>query len=350
MPVDMGVLKPLLDDKAVNEIMVNRFDLIFAEHNGKLKPTNIKFDSERSLYQLIETLAGDRGTVLSNENPFLDTYLEDGSRVNAVIPPMSVGSPTITIRKFSKDPFSLTDLVTFQAMTDRCAYFLQLCVHAKTNIIVSGGTSSGKTTLLNALSAIIPLEERIVTIEDTPELRLSHNNWVRLESVPNHGGKEVSIRQCLSNALRMRPDRIIVGECRGPETFDMLQAMNTGHDGSLTTIHANSPRDCLARMESLILASQDYPMTALRKQIVSAVDIIVQVKRDRSGERRVTDILELTGVEESVITSQSIFEQNDMEVAEVNGLVPQVVKKIHDSGLKVPPDFFNPEAQFQIGK
>ncbi len=350
MGIDLGVLKPLLDDQAVNEIMVNRFNSIFAEHNGKLKPTNVEFSSERELYSLIEELAKERGTVLTNEHPYLDSYLDDGSRVNAVIPPMAVDGPTLTIRKFSEEPYSLLDLISLQTMSDRCAYFLQLCVHAKANIIVSGGTSSGKTTLLNALSAIIPPEERIITIEDTPELKLIHSNWVRLESVPNFDNNGITIRQCVINALRMRPDRIIVGECRGKETFDMLQAMNTGHDGSLTTVHANSPRDCLARIESLILASQDYPMTALRKQMVSAIDLIVQIKRDRSGERRITEIMELSGIEENVITSQSVFRQNDMEVAEVNGLVPHVASTIQDCGLKIPKNFFNPDIPFTLDK
>ncbi len=347
MAQDMRVLRSLFEDSAINEIMVNRYDQIFVEHNGKLEPTNIQFDSEQDLYRLIEELAHQRGTILSNKQPFLDTFLEDGSRVNAVIPPMSVDGPALTIRRFSENPFALSDLISLQCLSDRCAYFLQLCVHAKTNIIVSGGTSSGKTTLLNVLSALIPTDERIITIEDTPELNLVHSNWVRLESVPNFNENSITIRDCLRNALRMRPDRIIIGECRGAEAFDMLQALNTGHDGSLTTVHANSPRDCLARLESLILASQDYPLTALRKQIVSAIDIIVQVKRDRSGERRITDILELTGIEETVITTQSIFEQDDMEVAEVNGLVPQIMSAFQECGLKIPNNFFDPNTYFK---
>lgn len=346
MAIDLGVLKPLLEDTAVTEIMVNRFNKVFAEHNGKLRLTNIKFPSEQALVKYIGSIAAARSVSLDSESYILDTYLDDGSRVNAVLPPMAVDGASLTIRKFSQDRYTLADLVSLQALSPRCAHFIQLCIQSKLNVVISGGTSSGKTTLLNACAQLIPKDERIVTIEDTPELKLAHENWVRLEAVSNVHHRGASIKECLRNALRMRPDRIIVGECRGAETFEMLQAMNTGHDGSITTIHANSPRDCLARIESLTLSHIDLPILALRQQIVSSIDLLVQVKRDRSGERRITDVCELTGIEGNMITTQSIFVQNQMEIAEPVGLVPQLILAIQDCGLEVPTKFFDPDADF----
>ena len=346
--VDFGILRPLMEDATVNEIMVNGFDKIFIERRGKLEKTKLSFGSAKSLLQFVAAIAKSKGVELTSERPYLDSHLPDGSRLNIVVPPMAVDSPALTFRRFSPQIYQLKDLVALGTLSDRCAYFLNLCVKARANIIISGGTSSGKTTFLNALVDVIPRDERIVTIEDTPELRIANPNWVRLEAVHTMRGDGISVRDCLVNALRMRPDRIIVGECRKNETFEMLQAMNTGHSGSLTTIHANTARDCLSRIESLVLSHADFPLPALRKQIVSALDIIVQLRRDKSGERIVTDVLELTGTEGDMITAQNIFALDAMEHAVPSGLSPKFAAEILECGLKIPDGFFDPKAQFRV--
>ena len=346
--LDYGVLKPLIGDGSINEIMVNGHEKIFVEQKGQILSTELKFKDQKALEQLIQSIAFVRGVEITPKVPFLDTYLDDGSRVHIVIPPMAVDGPILTIRKFMEHHHSLKDLVNIGTLTERCAYFLDLCIRDQANMIISGGTSSGKTTFLNALATQIPLTERIITIEDTPEIKLKHPNWARLESVPKYGAEGLTARDCLINALRMRPDRIIVGECRRDETFEMLQAMNTGHDGSLTTMHANSPRDCIARIESLVLSSMDFPMAALRRQIVSAVDIIIQLRHDRSGDRMVTDVMELSGIEQNTITTQSVFALDRNDNAEPTGLVPKIAEQMKKRGLNIPDGFFDPKVLFKL--
>jgi pilus assembly protein CpaF len=344
--MDFGPISSLLQDDSINEIMVNSFDSVFIEKSGRIEPTTVNFGSRKELEQFIASLGKSLGGNLSRETPFLDAQLENGSRINIVVPPMAFAGPTLTIRKFPSLALTLDRLVSMGTLTSRCAHFLKLCVRGRVNLIVSGGTSSGKTTFLNALTEFIPEDERIITIEDTPELNLNHQNWVRLCSVNTIKGESITTRDCLVNALRMRPDRIIVGECRRNETFEMLQAMNTGHSGSLTTVHANTPRDCLSRIESLILSHADFPLGALRKQIVSAIDIIVQLRRDKSGERIVTEVLELTGTEGDIITAQNIFSLNSMEESAPTGILPKLSEKLLEKGIPIPAGFFNPDKPF----
>lgn len=341
-----------LNDDSISEIMVNRHNLVFIEKEGKISPTTAKFESEMALQELIQEIALSCGREIHRNHPFMDAYLPDGSRVNAVIPPMAPKGASLTIRKFRKAPFSLQNYIEIGSLTDKAAFFLHACIMARMNLIVSGGTGSGKTTFLNALSGLIPENQRIITIEDVAELNLRHPNWVRLESVLVPNGDPVTTRDCLINALRMRPDRIIVGECRRSETFEMLQAMNTGHDGSMTTVHANSPRDCLTRIESLIIASGiDAPIQAMRKQMSSAVDLIVQLKRDKTGQRLVTDIVEVTGMEENTITTQTLFsrkkEGSKASEGDLNtiGLVPSFMPKFAENGIQFPPNFFDPNTK-----
>lgn len=346
--LDFGILAPLLNDETINEVMVNAFDKVFVERRGKLELTKLSFGSQARFETFVLGLAKARGFELNTERPCLDSTLPDGSRLNIVIPPMAVGSPALTLRRFAPQIYQLKDLVELGTLTDRCAYFLSLCVKARANIIISGGTSSGKTTFLNALADLIPRDERIVTIEDTPELRLSHPNWIRLEAVHSLHAPTITVRDCLVNSLRMRPDRIIVGECRKNETFEMLQAMNTGHTGSLTSIHANTTRDCLARIESLVLSHADFPLPALRKQIVSAVNFVLQLRRDKSGERILTDVLELTGTEGESITAQSIFALDEMEHSAPTGLQPKFAEEIKACGYKIPDGIFDPAVPFRL--
>lgn len=355
--LNFGPLEGLLQDDTVTEIMVNRHDKVFVEREGKLSesPANI-FPAEAMLLDLIQAIAVGSGREISTAHPFMDSYLPDGSRVNATLPPMAPNGATLTIRKFRKTPFTMQDYLRLDTLNDKAAYFLHACVMARLNIVVSGGTGTGKTTFLNALSGLIPQGERIITIEDVAELHIQKPNWVRLERVHVPGRPVVSTRDCLVNALRMRPDRILVGECRRDETFEMLQAMNTGHDGSMTTVHANSSRDCLTRLESLILTSNvEIPLAALRRQIASAVQIIVQLRRNKNGQRVVQEIVELTGMEQNMITSQAIFSrdrrkgpregaggapENDPLIAA--GLVPTFVSRFADAGIQLPPNFFDP--------
>jgi len=306
----LGPLEDLLADTAVTEIMVNRKDQIYVEKNGKVSLSPKIFNSDISLLGIISRIVNPIGRRIDESSPMVDARLQDGSRVNAVIPPMALNGPCITIRKFSKDPFTVQNMVEFNTISRSIAKFLKICVENRKNIVISGGTGSGKTTTLNILSSFIPEDERIVTIEDAAELQLVQDHVVRLESrPPNIEGKgEITIRHLVKNALRMRPDRIVVGECRGGETLDMLQAMNTGHDGSLTTAHANSPVDMLSRLETMVMMSgEDLPSRAIREQIAAAVDIIVQQTRLTCGSRKVTYVSEVKGIEDDKIILQDIF-------------------------------------------
>jgi pilus assembly protein CpaF len=305
-----GPLQRLLDDPTVTEIMVNGPDMVYVEKNGKLTRSSARFASEEHLRRVIERIVSRVGRRIDESSPLVDARLSDGSRVNAVVPPLAFNGSSLTIRKFSADPFKVADLIGFGTLTPEMAELLQACVQARLNIIVSGGTGTGKTTLLNVLSSFIPDGERIITIEDAVELQLQQDHVVRLESRPSNieGKGEISIRDLVRNSLRMRPDRIVVGEVRGGECLDMLQAMNTGHDGSLSTVHANSPRDAIARLETLVLmAGMDLPLRAIREQLSSAVDVIVQLSRLRDGTRRVTAVTEVQGMEGQTVTLQDAF-------------------------------------------
>ena len=307
---DYGPITPLLNDDTISEVMVNGADQVYVERKGQLTMTEVKFPSNAELIRVIREIAAFVGRRIDEDSPMVDCRLPDGSRVNAIIPPLAIDGASLTIRKFAKDPYTVQDLIGFGTLTAEAAAFLEACVKAHFNILVAGGTGSGKTTTLNVLSSFIPDNERVVTIEDAAELQLRQPHKVRLESRPARldGSGRVAIRDLVVNALRMRPDRIVIGECRSGEALDMLQAMNTGHDGSLTTIHANSPRDTLARLETLVLMSGvDLPQRAIREQIASAIHIIVQQSRLRDGSRRITNITEIVGREGDTITLQDVF-------------------------------------------
>ena len=307
---DYGPITALLNDASISEVMVNGPNQVYIERKGQLTPVDVKFASDAELIRVIREIAAYVGRRIDEESPMVDCRLPDGSRVNAVIPPLAIDGASLTIRKFARDPFTVQDLISFGSLTAEAAGFLEACVKAQFNILVAGGTGSGKTTTLNVLSSFIPDNERVVTIEDAAELQLRQPHKVRLESRPSRvdGTGRVSIRELVVNALRMRPDRIVIGECRSGEALDMLQAMNTGHDGSLTTIHANSPRDTLARLETLVLMSGvDLPQRAIREQIASAIHVIVQQSRLRDGSRRIMNITEVVGREGDTITLQDVF-------------------------------------------
>ena len=321
-----GPIEPLLKDNTVTEIMVNGPKQVWVERNGKLEKTVIEFDDDDHVMRIIDRIVSPLGRRIDESSPMVDARLPDGSRINAVIPPISLVGPCLTIRKFSRDPLTVDDLIRFGTMTPEIAQFLKACVNARLNIVVSGGTGSGKTTLLNVLSSFIPSDERIVTIENAAELQLRQEHVVTLESrPPNIEGKgEVTIRDLVINALRMRPDRIVVGECRGGEALDMLQAMNTGHDGSMTTVHSNSPRDTLHRLETMVLmAGMDLPVRAIREQIASALDLIIHMARLKDGSRKIVAITEVQGMEGDVIVLQDIFvfEQTGFENGKVLGRI-----------------------------
>jgi pilus assembly protein CpaF len=347
-----GPLERLLLDDSVSEIMVNGADEVWVERQGRLYETSVRFNDESHLRRIINKMVAQIGRRIDESSPMVDARLPDGSRVNAVIPPLSLSGPLVTIRKFSNKRLDLTELIRLGTLSSDTVDFLQRCVLAQLNVLISGGTGSGKTTLLNALSAAISDAERIVTIEDAAELQLKQNHVLRLESRPKNieGEGEVTIRALVRNALRMRPDRIIVGEVRGPEALDMLQAMNTGHDGSLTTVHANSPRDALARVETMVLmAGYDLPLRAIRQQIASALDLIIHLERLEDGTRRITAITEVQRMESEVITLQDIFEFRVERVTpervvmgqlEPTGLRPTFLYKFEKRGVSLPVDLF----------
>jgi pilus assembly protein CpaF len=346
-----GPLEPLLADESITEIMVNGPQKVFIERQGKLEKVKISFESDEHLMRIIDRIVSPLGRRIDESSPYVDARLPDGSRVNAIIPPLALNGPTLTIRKFSKTPLTVDDLIRFGSITPEAIEFLNACVNARLNVIVSGGTGSGKTTLLNILSGFIPGDERIVTVENAAELQLRQEHVVTLESrPPNIEGKgEVTIRDLVINCLRMRPDRIVVGECRGGEALDMLQAMNTGHDGSLTTLHSNSPRDTLSRLETMcLMAGMDLPMRAIREQIASAVDLIVHEERMRDGSRKIVNITEVQGMEGDVIVMSDIFafEQQGIEGGRVigrlkpTGLRPKFVDRIEAANIHLPAGIF----------
>jgi len=355
--IGFGPIEPLLQDPQISEVMVNGPHNVYIEQGGKIFKTDITFDDDDHVRRIIDRIVSPLGRHVDESSPMVDARLPDGSRVNVIIPPISLIGPTVTIRKFSKKPLEVDDLIRLGSMTPEIAEFLRACVASRLNIVVSGGTGSGKTTLLNVLSGFIPNDERIITIEDAAELQLRQEHVVRLEArPPNIEGKgAVTIRDLVINALRMRPDRIVVGECRGREALDMLQAMNTGHDGSLTTGHANSPRDMLARLETMVLmAGMDLPVRAIREQISAAIDLIIQQSRLQDGSRKITQITEVQGMEGDVIVLQDIFvfEQEGIENGRVIGYIrptgirPKFMPKIEDAGIRLPPSVFGISDRF----
>jgi pilus assembly protein CpaF len=346
-----GPIEPLLHDGTVTEVMVNGPGQVYIERKGKLELTNVVFRNDEHVMHIIDRIIAPMGRRIDESSPKVDARLPDGSRVNAIIPPLSLTGPVITVRKFSTNPYTVNDLVGFGTATPEMFEFLRACVEARLNIFVSGGTGSGKTTFLNVLSSFIPNDERIVTVEDAAELQLRQEHVVTLESRPANleGEGEIPIRLLVRNALHMRPDRIIVGECRGGESLDMLQAMNSGHDGSLSTGHANTPRDMLSRIETMVLmAGYELPLRSIREQIASAVDLIVHTARLKDGGRRVVNITEVYGIEEDEILTQDIFafEQTDFVDGKIigklkpTGIRPTFMPKFKENGIEMPPDDF----------
>jgi pilus assembly protein CpaF len=346
---DYGAITPLLNDDSISEVMVNGPAQVYIERKGQLSLTDVTFGSNTELINVIRQIAAFVGRRIDEDSPMVDCRLPDGSRVNAIIPPLAIDGASLTIRKFSRDPYSVQDLIGFGTLTAEAAGFLEACVKAHFNILVAGGTGSGKTTTLNVLSSFIPDNERVVTIEDAAELQLRQPHKVRLESRPARidGSGRITIRDLVVNALRMRPDRIVIGECRSGEALDMLQAMNTGHDGSLTTIHANSPRDTLARLETLVLMSGvDLPQRAIREQVASAIHLIVQQSRLRDGSRRITNITEIVGREGDTITLQDVFlfEDNGIDATgriqgklSPTGIRPNAMAKVYSKKVAISP-------------
>ena len=351
-----GPIDRFIHDNEISEVMVNGPDSVYIERNGRLEQTTTRFLDEAHLRRTIDKIVGQVGRRIDESTPMVDARLLDGSRVNAVVHPLAVGGPFLTIRKFAAEPLTVHDLIESGTLTPQSARFLEACVLGRLNMLISGGTGSGKTTLLNVLSAYIPADERIVTIEDAKELQLRQHHVLTLESRPPNIERsgEVSIRDLVRNALRMRPDRIVVGEVRGGEALDMHQAMNTGHDGSLTTVHANTPRDSLARLETLVLmAGFDLPVRAIREQVASALDVIVHISRLRDGTRRVTHIASVEGRENDVVTLQDIF-LFDYGMGVVGGrfrghlkstgIRPRFAERLADMGVRLDPEIFEPEA------
>ncbi|HEY61263.1 MAG TPA: CpaF family protein [Anaerolineae bacterium] len=346
-----GPLQSLLEDETITEVMVNGAKNIYIERAGKLHRVPLSFESDEHVMRIIDRIVAPLGRRIDESSPYVDARLQDGSRVNAVIPPISLVGPVLTIRKFFKNPITIEHLIEYGTITPEALQFLKACVEARLNIVISGGTGSGKTTLLNILSQYIPSDERIVTIENAAELRLRQEHVVTLESRPPNieGRGEVTIRQLVINSLRMRPDRIIVGEIRDDAAIDMLQAMNTGHDGSMTTAHSNSPRDTLARIETMtLMAGLDLPVRAIREQMASALDLIIHQERMRDGSRRIVNITEVAGMEGDIITMTDIFkfEQTGIEDGNIigrlrpTGLRPKAMWKIESTGIHLPPSIF----------
>lgn len=350
--IGLGPIEPLLHDADVSEIMVNGPKQVYVERHGKLVRTSVTFDSEEHVLRIIDRIVAPLGRRIDESSPMVDARLPDGSRVHAIIRPLALNGPTLTIRKFRKDTLTVGDLIRFGSMSQEMADFLAACVQARTNIIISGGTGSGKTTLLNVLSSFIPSDERIVTVENAAELQLRQEHVVSLESRPPNveGRGEVTIRDLVINTLRMRPERIIVGECRGGETLDMLQAMNTGHDGSMTTIHANTPRDSISRLETMcLMGGLDLPVRAIREQVASAIQLVVQQSRLKDGSRKVTQITEVVGLEGDVVVMQDIFvfAQTGMDehgriigTLRPTGVRPKFIEKFESLNIYLPPTIF----------
>jgi pilus assembly protein CpaF len=349
----LGPLEPFVRDPEVTEIMVNGWDTIYVERAGKLYWTGTKFHDEQQLRRTIDKIVAKVGRRVDEASPYVDARLPDGSRVNAIIQPLAIDGPSLTIRKFSSDPYQAEDLVEFGTFTSPVAKFLEACVRGRVNIMVSGGTGAGKTTTLNVLSSFIPDDERILTIEDAAELKLQQPHVVRLESRPPNieGRGAVTIRDLVRNALRMRPDRIVVGECRGPEALDMLQAMNTGHDGSISTIHSNSPRDSLSRLETItMMAGMELSPKSIREQVASAIQLIVHQQRLKDGTRRLTHVTEVAGMEGDVVTLQDLFifdysagvddEGRFKGRLKSTGLRPKFLDKLAERGVQVDPELF----------
>jgi pilus assembly protein CpaF len=349
--IGFGPLDSLLDDDAITEIMVNGAKHIYVEKRGKIIKANVTFESNEHVLRIIDRIVSPLGRRIDESSPYVDARLPDGSRVNAVIPPISLVGPVLTIRKFSKKPITVEQLIGFGSISPEGMQFLKACVESRLNIVISGGTGSGKTTLLNVLSSFIPGDERIITIENAAELQLQQEHVVTMESRPQNieGKGEITIRQLVVNALRMRPDRIIVGEIRDEAALDMLQAMNTGHEGSMTTLHSNGPRDTLSRLETMVLmAGMDLPVRAIREQVSSAIDLIIHQDRMRDGTRKVTYMTEVLGMEGDIITTTDLFtfEQAGIENGQIigmirpSGLVPKFMEKIRASGIVLPTSLF----------
>lgn len=346
-----GPIQPLLDDPKISEVMVNGPNAVYIEKNGKLTKTNVTFKDNEHVVRIIEKIVLPLGRRIDSDNPTVDARLPDGSRVNAVVLPVAIDGPSITIRKFGEEKLTIEDIIAFDSITQSMADFLKACVVGRLNIVISGGTGSGKTTLLNILSGFIPSDERIVTIEDSAELQLHQEHIVRLETKPPNldGNGEVDVRHLVRNSLRMRPDRIVVGEVRGGEALDMLQAMNTGHDGSLTTLHANTPRDALSRLETMsLMAGLDMPLSVIREQIAAAVDVIVQQSRLSDGSRKVTHITEVSGMEGDTIVMTDIFKfeqtgiEDDKIIGELKptGMRPMFSEQLTAAGFELKPEMF----------
>jgi pilus assembly protein CpaF len=341
----LGPIEQFLADVTVSEIMVNGSDNIYVERSGVVERTNVRFISEDHLRRVIERIVSSVGRRIDESSPMVDARLADGSRVNVIIPPLSLDGSILTIRKFAADPFQVSDLIEMGTLNTHVAALLSACVEGGLNVLVSGGTGTGKTTMLNVLSSFVPHTERIVTIEDAVELQLHQQHVVRLESRPpnSEGVGQITIRDLVRNALRMRPDRIIIGEVRGPEALDMLQAMNTGHDGSLTTVHANGPRDALSRLETMVLmAGFDLPARAIREQISSALNLIVQIERLRDGSRRVSHVTEVVGMESDIITLQDIYKFDYKAKALVaTGVRPEFIELLSHNGVTLGAGFLD---------
>ena len=352
----LGPLEPLLADPSVSDILVNSADQVYVERRGRLELTDVSFNDDTHLLNIIDRIVSGVGRRIDESSPMVDARLADGSRVNAIIPPLALDGPSLSIRRFAVELLGAEDLVNTGSLTPQIAQILEAVVKARLNVLISGGTGAGKTTLLNIVSGYIPSSERIVTIEDSAELQLQQPHAVRLETRPANieGRGEVTARDLVRNSLRMRPDRIIVGEVRGGEALDMLQAMNTGHDGSLTTVHANTPRDALARIENMVsMAGVNFPINALRTQIAAAIDIVVQVERQEDGTRRVVSLQEINGMEGDVITMSELylFERHGLDEDgnvkgefKATGIIPGFMKRLKQRGIELPVETFNPDA------